>query len=92
MNIFELAMYLYRYFHQGKGGENRNNFKALSCYVMLFKCRIMYVYYLTSSDCNFKFLSGMVTVDAYYIISVDELFLALEEVFILRRYLFEMSK
>ena len=52
----------------------------------------MYAYYLTSSDCNFKFLSGMVTVDAYYIISVDELFLALEEVFILRRYLFEVSK
>ena len=92
MNIFELTMYLYRYFYQGKVGENRNNFKALSCYVILFKCRIVYAYYLTSSDYNFKFLSRMVTVDAYYIISVDELFLALEEVFILRRYLFEVSK
>ena len=29
---------------------------------------------------------------AYYIISGDELFLALEEILILRRYLFEVSK
>ena len=58
MNIFELVMYLYRYFHQGKGGENRNNFKALSCYMMLFKCRIMYVYYLISSAVILSFLVG----------------------------------
>ena len=51
-------MYLYGYFHQGKGGENRNNFEALSCYVMLFKCRIMYVYYLTSSAVILSFLVG----------------------------------
>ena len=42
--------------------------------------------------CNFKFLSGTVNVGVYYIISGDELFLALEEVLILRRYLFKVSK